>query len=69
MAAAAYNILNTNSLMKIKNADAKSLGVKGNPLFMVTHYEYVTANNKGDSEYGKLIGRRYINAEGQEGSA
>ena len=44
----------SNSLMKIHGANAKALGVSGNPLFMVTHYEYVTANNNGDSEYGKL---------------
>lgn len=43
-----------NSLMKIDHVKAKALGVKGNPLFMVTHYEYVTANNSGASEYGKL---------------
>ena len=43
-----------NSLMKIDGADAAALGVSGNPLFMVTHFEYVSANNNGDSEYGKL---------------
>lgn len=43
-----------NSLIKIKHTDADALGVEGNPLFMVTHYEYVTENNAGNSEYGKL---------------
>jgi len=43
-----------NSLMKVPGAKAKELGVEGNPLFMVTHYEYVTANNAGNSEYGDL---------------
>jgi secreted PhoX family phosphatase len=43
-----------NSLMKVPGAEAKKLGVNGNPLFMVTHYEYVTANNAGGDEYGKL---------------
>jgi secreted PhoX family phosphatase len=43
-----------NSLMKVNHVKAKKLGVKGNPLFMITHYEYVTENNAGDSEYGKL---------------
>ena len=44
----------SNSLIKIKHAKAKDLGVKGRPLFLVTHYEYVTANNNGDGEYGDL---------------
>ena len=44
----------SNSLLEVDHAKAKSLGVKGNPLFLVTHYEYVTANNAGDSEYGKV---------------
>ena len=44
----------SNSLMKVPGAKAKELGVKGNPLFMVTHFEYVTENNAGTSEYGKL---------------
>ena len=43
-----------NSLLKVKHASKKALGVKGNPLFMVTHYEYVNANNSGASEYGDL---------------
>ena len=43
-----------NSLMEVDDAKTKSLGVKGNPLFLITHYEYVTANNAGGSEYGKL---------------
>ena len=44
----------SNSLMKIDDAKGKAWGVKGNPLYMVTHYEYVTANNAGASEYGDL---------------
>lgn len=43
-----------NSLFNINGADAAALNVSGNPLFMVTHYEYVNKNNNGDSEYGKL---------------
>ena len=43
-----------NSLMEVDHTKAKKLGVTGNPLFMVTHYEYVSANNSGASEYGKL---------------
>jgi len=43
-----------NSLMEIDHAKAKELGIDGNPLFLVTHYEYVNANNNGDSEYGDL---------------
>jgi len=43
-----------NSLMQVPGAKARKSGVKGNPLFMVTHYEYVTANNAGGDEYGKL---------------
>ena len=43
-----------NSLIKVPGAKAKELGVNGNPLFMVTHYEYVTENNAHVSEYGKL---------------
>lgn len=43
-----------NSLMAVPGADADALGVQGNPLFMVTHFEYVSANNVGNSEYGKL---------------
>ena len=43
-----------NSLLKVDHANAKSLGVKGNPLFMITHYEYVSVNNNGKKEHGKL---------------
>ncbi|MDH5394103.1 MAG: hypothetical protein OEY11_13015 [Gammaproteobacteria bacterium] len=39
-----------NSLLKIDGADAPALNVTGNPLFMVTHYEYVNKNNNDDSE-------------------
>lgn len=42
------------SLMQIAGADATTLGVSGNPLFMVTHFEYVTADNSGTSAYGLL---------------
>ena len=42
------------SLMQVAGADAASLGVSGNPLFLVTHFEYVTADNSGASAYGKL---------------
>ena len=48
------NTPDANSLLKVENADAAALGVNGNPLFMVTHFEYVSANNNGDSEYGQL---------------
>jgi secreted PhoX family phosphatase len=40
--------------MAVAGADADALGVQGNPLFLVTHFEYVTANNNGDSEYGQV---------------
>lgn len=42
------------SLMQIAGADPVALGVSGNPLFMVTHFEYVTADNSGASAYGIL---------------
>ncbi len=42
------------SLMQIAGADATALGVSGNPLFLVTHFEYVTADNSGTSAYGLL---------------
>lgn len=42
------------SLMKIDGANGAALGLSGNPLFLVTQYEYVTANNAGASEYGRL---------------
>jgi uncharacterized protein len=41
-----------NSLMKVKGAPATSLG--GNPLYLVTHYEYITLNNAGGSAYGQV---------------
>jgi len=43
-----------NSLMSIAGADATLLGVSGNPLFMVTHYEYINDDNSGAGQYGKL---------------
>jgi len=42
------------SLLQVSGADAAALGVNGNPLFLVTQFEYVTANNSGASEYGQL---------------
>ncbi len=42
------------SLMQIAGADPVTLGVSGNPLFMVTHFEYVTSDNSGTSAYGVL---------------
>ncbi|WP_261381575.1 alkaline phosphatase PhoX [Paenibacillus cremeus] len=39
-----------NSLMKIEGQAPTSKG--GNPLSLVTHYEYVTLNNAGKSAYG-----------------
>lgn len=41
-----------NSLLKVDGAAATGLG--GNPLFLVTHYEYQTADNSGASRYGLL---------------
>lgn len=41
-----------NSLLKVDGAAATGLG--GNPLYMVTQYEYVTADNSGLSRYGIL---------------
>lgn len=43
-----------NSLMSIPGADATALNVTGNPLFMVTHYEYINDDNSGASQYGAL---------------
>jgi secreted PhoX family phosphatase len=40
----------SNSLMKIDGAKATALG--GNPLSLITHYEYITNNNAGKSAYG-----------------
>jgi secreted PhoX family phosphatase len=56
----------SNSLMKVPGAKAKELGVEGHPLFMVTHYEYVTANNAGVSEYGKLPMTMSVSTLGQD---
>jgi uncharacterized protein len=42
------------SLLQIAGADPVALGVSGNPLFMVTHFEYLTADNSGASAYGIL---------------
>jgi secreted PhoX family phosphatase len=39
-----------NSLMQIPGQAKTALG--GNPLSLVTHYEYITKNNAGDSAYG-----------------
>lgn len=39
-----------NSLMKIDGQAATSKG--GNPLTLITHYEYITLNNAGKSAYG-----------------
>jgi secreted PhoX family phosphatase len=41
-----------NSLLKVDGAPATGLG--GNPLYLLTHYEYVTADNSGTSRYGLL---------------
>jgi hypothetical protein len=41
-----------NSLLKVDGAPATGLG--GNPLYLVTHYEYMTADNSGTSRYGLL---------------
>lgn len=41
-----------NSLLKVDGAAATGLG--GNPLFLLTHYEYQTADNSGTSRYGLL---------------
>jgi len=40
----------SNSLMNIQGAPATGKG--GNPLSLVTHYEYITSNNAGKSAYG-----------------
>jgi uncharacterized protein len=40
----------SNSLMSIKGAKPTQLG--GNPLSLLTHYEYITSNNAGKSAYG-----------------
>jgi secreted PhoX family phosphatase len=40
----------SNSLMKIDGQAATSKG--GNPLTLITHYEYITLNNAGKSAYG-----------------
>ncbi|MBB6729866.1 alkaline phosphatase PhoX [Cohnella zeiphila] len=39
-----------NSLFQVPGMSPTSLG--GNPLSLVTHYEYITSNNAGDSAYG-----------------
>ncbi|HIJ88539.1 MAG TPA: DUF839 domain-containing protein [Desulfuromonadales bacterium] len=41
-----------NSLLKVDGAPATGLG--GNPLYLVTHYEYQTLDNSGTSRYGLL---------------
>ena len=43
-----------NSLMSVPGANATALNVSGNPLFMVTHYEYINDDNTGVSQYGDL---------------
>jgi secreted PhoX family phosphatase len=40
----------SNSLMSINGAAKTALG--GNPLSLITHYEYITNNNAGKSAYG-----------------
>lgn len=40
----------SNSLMSVKGAKPTPLG--GNPLSLLTHYEYITSNNAGKSAYG-----------------
>jgi secreted PhoX family phosphatase len=42
----------SNSLMSIKGAAKTTLG--GNPLSLLTHYEYITNNNAGKSAYGMV---------------
>jgi secreted PhoX family phosphatase len=42
----------SNSLMKIDGAAATGKG--GNPLSLITHYEYITSNNAGKSAYGLI---------------
>lgn len=42
----------SNSLIKIKGQAPTALG--GNPLSLVTHYEYITKNNAGSSAYGQI---------------
>ncbi|MCD9025907.1 PhoX family protein [Cohnella silvisoli] len=39
-----------NTLFSVKGAAATGLG--GNPLSLLTHYEYITSNNAGKSAYG-----------------
>ena len=41
-----------NSLFQVAGSPATGLG--GNPLSMVTHYEYITTNNAGKSVYGLI---------------
>jgi hypothetical protein len=41
-----------NSLLQVDGAPATGKG--GNPLSLVTHYEYITANNDGKSAYGLI---------------
>ncbi|MFC5407612.1 alkaline phosphatase PhoX [Cohnella soli] len=42
----------SNSLFAVPGA--KPTGKGGNPLALVTHYEYITANNSGKSAYGQV---------------
>jgi uncharacterized protein len=42
----------SNSLMKVDGAKATAKG--GNPLSLITHYEYITLNNAGKSAYGMV---------------
>ena len=42
----------SNSLFKVDGAKATSKG--GNPLSLITHYEYITLNNAGKSAYGMV---------------
>ena len=41
-----------NSLLKVDGAPATGFG--GNPLYLITQYEYVSADNSGTSRYGLL---------------
>ncbi|WP_235550057.1 alkaline phosphatase PhoX [Paenibacillus sp. Soil724D2] len=42
----------SNSLFKVDGAKATAKG--GNPLSLITHYEYITLNNAGKSAYGMV---------------
>lgn len=42
----------SNDLIEVKGASATGKG--GNPLYLVTHYEYITRDNAGNSAYGMI---------------